>query len=361
MKIFLTFLITIFFFTPVAAASLCKIEELKFLGVVRTLEGYPIFSQMRDGKLTQIKEDSAILTLDREGNLIERIIYDKFGNITSKLTCTFDENGRNIGAEEYSPNIPQLIRNKYIYILDSNENLIEYKTLQNDALISAYTYKYDTQGNKIEENFYGNGEKVLARTIYTYDEIGNLTSETKYNGDQIYSKSISTYDEKGKRTEQLFYSDNKLRQKSVSKFDNQGRIIEEEFINFPNNYSLGSQPPEIGKIIHIYDEKKRTKQTAGYKPDGSLTNLGIFTYDKYGNEIGYEEFTPKVETKNAETKEYNDLGELRNQFQDVPHHKYKTEIEYDEQGNWTKKTSCFIKNGKWQCSPYTMVQIITYY
>lgn len=127
MKVFLTLVITILLCLPVNAQRKSDRQEAGLLGAVKTVEAYSFSAWSTSG--FQSKQGWISTAYNRKGDFTEQIAYDKQGNITSKLSYTFDEKGRNNGIETYYvfSNTPEPIRGKTIYILDKKGNIIEHK------------------------------------------------------------------------------------------------------------------------------------------------------------------------------------------------------------------------------------------
>lgn len=178
-------------------------------------------------------------------------------------------------------------------------------------------------------------------------------------------KNTSTYDAEGNKTEEQReeYWENKLRIIIITKYDKKGRILEVQTSepNGSSSYSANSHN-EPGKVINIYDDEKKTKETVKYKPNGSFVYRVIFTYDDKGNETGWE----RCEPQNIKEKAVNNSSDINLKAgTDSLYHstaKSKTEIEYDSHGNWTKKTHMYFSNKDGEFFTGSVeVRVITYY
>ena len=369
MKILLALAIASFIWFPAGIAqNQTDRGQAGLIGSAKTVEAYIIDFAMKDGKIEQGKRRPWYsTTYNLEGNIIERTSYDHLGNITEKLVYTYDTTGRNTGYEEYSATLDKTltIPRKHIYTLDDRGTRIESRVYDSDGtLASRFTYKYDAKGNKTEEGFYYHTGQFGGKSVYTYDERGNQTSQTSYGADGTVNwKTVSTYDARGNRTEWLQYERDTLRYKIISMYDERGRIVGNETIEsnaLPN--VLVSHAPVPGKVSYTYNDEKRTKEVATYKPDGSLKDRVVHAYDDKGNEIGRAMFKADGTPNDPVIQFYDNINEPGSKFRGSLSGKSLVGFEYDSHGNWTKKTS-LIQSGKdSKPQPYRAEErIITYY
>ena len=200
--------------------------------------------------------------------------------------------------------------------------------------------------------------------VYNYDERGNQTSQTSYGADGAVNwNTVSTYDAQGNRTEWLQYERDTLRYKIISRYDDKGRIVENETIEFnaiPN--VTVSHAPVPGKVSYSYNDEKRTKEVATYKPDGSLNDRVVYAYDDKGNEVGQARFKADGSANDSVIQFYDNINELGSKFRGSLSGTSLIGFEYDSHGNWTKKTY-LIQSGKdSKPQPYRAEErVITYY
>jgi len=352
MKILLALVIASLIWSPTGIAqNKTDRDQAGLIGSAKTVEAYIIDFAMKDGTIERGKRRHwHSTTYNPEGNIIERISYDHLGNITAKYIHTYDAKGRSTGYEEYSATLDKTltIPRKHIYTLDDSGTRVEYRVYDSDGtLASRFTYKYDAKGNKTEEGFYYHTGQFGGKTVYTYDERRNQTSQTSYSADGAANwKTVSTYDAQGNRTEWLQYQRDTLRYKVISTYDGKRRIVENETIEFnaiPNVHV--SHAPVPGKIIHTYDDEKRTKEVATYKQDGTLKDRVIYTYDDKGNEVGRAMLKADGSPNDPVIQFYDNIYEQGSKFRGSLSGKSLVEFEYDSHRNWTKKTY-LIQSGK---------------
>lgn len=202
------------------------------------------------------------------------------------------------------------------------------------------------------------------QTVYTYDERGNQTSQASYSADGAVNwKTCSTYDAQGNITEWVQYEHETLRYKVISTYDEKGRVVESETIEFnaiPNVYV--SHAPVPGKVVYIYDDEKRTKEVATYKPDGTLKDRVVYAYDTKGNEVGRSMFKADGTPNDPVIQFYDNIYEPGSKFRGSLSGKTLVEFEYDSHGNWTKKTYLIQLDKDSKLQPYrTEERVITYY
>ncbi|HEV2912362.1 MAG TPA: hypothetical protein VGX92_03500 [Pyrinomonadaceae bacterium] len=361
-------IVTLFWSSAVRAQNKTDRDQNDLIGSVKSVEVYVIDFAMKDEKIEQGERRRwHSTTYNPEGNILERISYDHLGNPAEKLIYTYDARGRNTGYEEYPAILDKTltIPRKHIYTLDDRGNRVEYKVYESDGTpASRFTYKYDTKGNKIEEGFYYHTGRFGGKIVYAYDERGNQTSQISYNANGTLNwKNVSTFDEKGNRTEWIQYQGRALRYKVISRYDERGRILVNETIEFNAipNVSI-SHAPVPGKVVYVYDDEKRTKEVATYEPDGTLKDRVVYTYDAKGNQVGQAMFKADGSPNDPVIQFYDDINEPGSRFRGSLSGKSLIELEYDSDGNWTKKTYLIQSRKDSKPQPYRAEErVITYY
>ena len=155
--------------------------------------------------------------------------------------------------------------------------------------------------------------------------------------------------------EWLQYQGDTLRYKVISKYDNKSRIIENETVEFnsiPGVYI--SHAPQPGRVVYNYDDEKRTKEVATYDVGGTLKGRLVYAYDERQNEIGLTTF-------NGDDPTNGDVRDPRSTSKE-PQNRSLIKIEYDSQGNWTRKTRLIQSDKGGPPQPLTAeLRVITYY
>lgn len=316
------------------------------LGPVKTLESGTINYEVKDGNRVEGKSRlTQKLRFDERGNLIEAITFDPNGSISDRMVFTYDALGRNTGYDEYYRLSNQAVAKprKHIDTLDHNGRVVERIIYEADGTAgSRFTYKYDDKGNKLEVSFYSWTGAHLGQTTYTYDAAGNPLTQTARNlNDATSSKTVNSYDAKGRLVQWEQYQGEVLRYKKLFKHDGKGRVTAEETFEF--NAPPGvmfSHAPVPGKIVHTYDDKQRSKEIATYDPTGALKTREVRTFDDHGNQVGWEFYNADGSARNSEINFHENhrlLGKLTG--------KSHTQFQYDSHGNWTKKVYLILPDG----------------
>jgi len=371
MKILLTLLITCLL-SPLATSAQQKTERehAQLKGPVKTLDAYSVDFQLEDGRTRESKRrPTQSITFNSEGNVVERTAYNHLGNVVAKYVHTYDAKGRSTGYEEYSSYVDKTLSTprRHVFVLDDSGNRVEYRVYDSDGTPSSrFTYKYDARGNKIEESFYSHTGELGGRLVLTYDEKGNQTSQISYNGTgAMHWKLVSTYDAKGNVVERLQYQGQgeTLRYQIAFKYDAKGRTTEvetKEFNAVPNVHV--SHAPEPGRVVYTYDDEKMTKTVTSYKQDGGLKERLVYTYDAQGTEVARESLKPGGSSSDTVIQFYDNIHEPGSKFRGSLSGRPSTEIEYDEHGNWTKKTYLIQSAQGEKPQPYRAeVRVITYH
>ena len=138
-----------------------------------------------------------IWNFDKEGNVIERLVYDANNNLIERTT-DFEE-GDSIGDED----------NGIVYVHDDKGNIIAEGYEENNIFIPYISYEYDAAGNKVKHSVLKRDGVVISETIYTYDEFGNLTEEAQYSlggyPRTLSDKYTMTYDSYGNVVRMEYY------------------------------------------------------------------------------------------------------------------------------------------------------------
>ncbi len=135
---------------------------------------------------------------DKEGNVIEKIEYNKDGSVKKKETSVFDSKGNLMEESSFEPKAEK-----------------ESKEANNKKI----SYKYNASNDKTEENVYDTEGKLIKKILYTYNRNGDKSVELTMDANsKVLKKSIYTYDSKGLKLERKNYNgDNVL--ESVKKYD----------------------------------------------------------------------------------------------------------------------------------------------
>ncbi|MFY9622274.1 MAG: hypothetical protein WAM70_16380 [Pyrinomonadaceae bacterium] len=323
------------------------------MGSTKTVESGTITYAVKDGKRVEGKSRvTQKWSFDERGNLMEAVTFDADGSISSKLVYTYDAIGRHTGYEEYYRGAGKAMGDprKHIFTLDHNGKIVERIIYEADGSVgSRFTCKYDSKGNKIEDAYYSWTGATIGRTAYTYDAAGRVLTQAAHDANDVVSwKTVDSYDSAGRKVEWAQYQDQVLRYKKLFKHEDKGRVTEEETFEF--NAPPGvfvTHAPVPGKVVYTYDDKQRSKEIATYDPTGALKTTEVRTFDKHGNQLGWEFYNADGSARPTEINFYENhtlLGKLTG--------KSRTQIQYDSHGNWTKKIHLILPDGATEPQPF---------
>ena len=348
-KFYVSLVLCLLWITPIVSQIKTDKDRDQLVGQVKSVKAYLIeFVRLGNGIAEEKRRPWYYTTYNTEGNFASRTTYDRSGPIIQKLVYTYDANGRSTGYEEYAAMVDKNlgVPRHHVYRLNEEGRRVEYIVFEsNGSVAQRFVYKYDARGNLIEEQWYTHTGRLGGRLVSTFDEQGNQTSQTSYLEDGALSwKNVSKYDANGNRTEWIQHQGNTLKYKILFSYDSKNRMLENETVEF--NRIPGTLPathsPEPGKVVYTYDDDKRTKEVATYEVDGMLKQKVVHAYDERKNEVGLTTFSADSSRKNGET--------------------YSINIEYDSQGNWTRKTRLIQSEKGGQPQPYhAEMRVITYY
>lgn len=332
-------------------------------GPVRTVETGRIEYVFRDGNYVEGRRVTfSRETFNEDGNRTEFARYEEDGGVSSRHVYQYDALGRYTGYEGYYTlgKGPLQGPQKHLFTLDEHARIVEYIVYDpGGALSSRFTYRYDTRGNKLEHNMYAWTGQSMGRLVYTYDEAGRQLTATSYDRDDaVASKSVNSYDSKGHLTEWAQHHGEVLRYKKLFKHDDKGRVTEEETFEFnapPNLRS--SHAPVPGKIVYTFDDKRRSKEISTYEPNGALKSREVQTLDEHGSQVSRAVFNADGSAQNTEISFYD-----KNKLTEKLAGKSLTQFTYDNSGNWIKKVHLILPDGAKEPRPWRGdYRNITYY
>jgi hypothetical protein len=219
------------------------------------------------------------------------------------LTCLADAQTRN--AREKAGLVGQV---KTVRLETSRIHEQDGQRVESRRLLESIT-SYDAQGNEIEQAIYANGI-FQGKIISGYNAQGDFT-RTHYNAEgAVMALSIIKYDKSGRETELSNYNANGNLSRRVTYVRNDlGKLVEEIDVNH-------SHPAFSSRTVYSYDEAGELIMDRVYDADGVLrqenAHTSVGTNVVQHNEDG------------SATLEDARLADLS--------------IEYDTQGNWTKRS-----------------------
>ena len=176
---------------------------------------------------------------------------------------------------------------------------------QNPTEVYTYTWEYDEAGNLVTYKMvYNNDNSFNTITEYKYDERGNLLDEycrvypEEENG--FLGRITYEYDAAGNQVRTLIGYNTQSEASIEQKFeyDDRGNLIKHTNI----------QRGELAwYIVYEYDEEGRVLKKLEYNEKDELGKSYLYEYDKWGNEIQYEEAW-QGEVQIRKNREYDENG-----------------------------------------------------
>jgi len=205
------------------------------------------FGEVEKGPLSSVK----IYNYEKNGNMKERIKYDKDGYMTSKIIYHYDSNGNM--KEEISYNRDRSLRSKKVYKYNEKGEMIEEIHSDEESVYVKFFLKYDDSGNLIELTAYSIdepfGDLPNIREMSKYDRDGNRIELKAYNREEVSFRNTYNYDYKGNMIEFTQYEDDGyVNVKKKYNYDHNGNMIEE------NSY-VGDNLSHMIKYNYEYDKE----------------------------------------------------------------------------------------------------------
>ena len=243
-------------------------------------------------------------TFDNSGKLIEWSKTDFDNELTAQKTFTYDKQARLVEFMESYPFDKSIRKVNTIYKKDTIT--LEITNSLRGGITSPNRVKYDKYGDIIEDN-------PREREGKEYDENGNLIKSNHEGLNGFYSPFSIIYD--------YDYKGNKIKE---TEYDSINNIVSTEryYYNKENKLVQSIEIDTLGTEINRYDENKYVYEYT-WTPFKDNKNGSFYSfwrnYDKYGNVI-----------KRVDLHRENN-GKM---IEDIT----KTELEYDEFGNWISKS-----------------------
>lgn len=249
-----------------------KTLKIFFVFIFTNLFIFSGIGQKVKNDLTDLKLKGKVKSLTETE--FKKILVDKSGEIQkapiiiNKYIYFFNDTG-NIFEEDYY-GLNDDFKYKDIYKYDDKGNLIE----RNRNNLTSYknSYVYDEKDNIIEDSGYNSNSNSYEKTTFEYDNKGNIIVKTRFDiNDSLISRDTCKYDTKGNKIESRFYTKSTALKLSY-KYDNNGNRIEEYWCWLANSSFMK-------KIISKYNDKGNVIEAYSYKADGSIDNKFTYNYD----------------------------------------------------------------------------------
>jgi len=236
-------------------------------------------------------------------------------------------------------------------------------TTENLGLLQEDTRLYDEAGFCIEMRHKSRGGKIQTKRVLVYNDLHWLTNETHYKGTvkEPVLTNVFEYDKEGDLQKQTYtgqgqgpvstvytYSEDKtLRNGQVKTEKGIVQSTYETFFDASGNITKDIRFNKDGESMayamhHRYDSEERLYCTEIYNPVGN--NFSVSKFNKEGQKIEVRKYRDGLITS-ACRYAYDEKGNEQEVSCDINEAGVKRVVkstmqyEYDEQGNWIRKTT----------------------
>ena len=216
---------------------------------------------------------------------------------------------------------------------DKNAFVGPVQTVTTKLSLLSITENYDRAGNLLEAISYSDYDKTSTRHVFTYNQKGDLQEEAAYDseGTLIYRKHFAYgFDSEGRET-------------AVVAASQDGTFNHGEFLIHDSKGLLSESLFYTGSMIYrsVFDALGHIIYSATFR-EGQLLYERKWAYDNKGGLIGLFVYSPTGIITGQTRYERDDSGklvrEITEQFADGLKSKWATTYEYDNMGNWIKKS-----------------------
>ena len=283
-------------------------DEFKkpLLGKVKTMHTAHYFIEYNkyDTIKKEIFDNNYTYGFDKEGREILFIIYDMYGNISSKYEKRYNEK-------------------------DSLTYLREFTWVEEyGTYIDEKSYSYNTLGLLQEVKGYileGGVGLSLNRELYKYNDKQQLLERHYYINDTPIETTIRSYNDRGKLIKELYYFKEKLFSEYKFEYDERDNLIRKDYTQIPAN--------KKNIITYQYDDQNRlilaTESTNG---DENILIKNIYKnnllIESYDDKNGYEKHILYHYKDNQLIEEEKSTGFFNGCYYSTT----KKKIQYDERG-----------------------------
>jgi len=130
---------------------------------------------------------------DREGNIIEEVVYNTDGTIKKKEVRKYNKAGKLLEESKFAEK--GILVSKQILLYNSANDKISEQLLDGSGKIKEWIkYGYNDLNEKIYENQLDETGKVIKKSVYTYDKNGLRKERKVYNSnDELISVRKYTF------------------------------------------------------------------------------------------------------------------------------------------------------------------------
>ena len=287
-------------------------DEFKkpLLGKVKTMHTAHYFIEYNkyDTIKKEIFDNNYTYGFDKEGREILFIIYDMYGNISSKYEKRYNEK-------------------------DSLTYLREFTWVEEyGTYIDEKSYSYNTLGLLQEVKGYileGGVGLSLNRELYKYNDKQQLLERHYYSNDTPIETTICSYNDRGKLIKELYYFKEKLFSEYKFEYDERDNLIRKDYTQIPAN--------KKNIITYQYDDQNRlilaTESTNG---DENILIKNVYKdnllIESYDDKYGYGKHIFYHYKDNQLIEEEKSTGFFNGCYYSTT----KKKIQYDERGRIKK-------------------------
>lgn len=277
------------------------------------------------------RENAATYDTDLEFDKYHQLISEKSLLANGKLfnVKTFENKNKMLTEDEFLPN-DVIYKTKFTFVGDNNTIISKRDKTGKQLYRTVNTFE---KGLLTQKRLFDNNDQLVEKFLYKYDKNGNLIEAVKHNEYEKLYTDVYAYDtKKNKVSEARIDKTGSLSYKVITKY--QDSLITE---------IIGLDGQEKQQSI-----EKRTYNSKGLILNKSFEDLAFnefykesFTYDKAGNLIQWMQYLgeKKYQTINYRYDEHKNLLQTeRFDGNGTIQENRKYTYEYDEQGNWIRKS-----------------------
>ena len=229
-------------------------------------------------------------------------------------------------------------RREESFSFDLEDRLVEFISYNRDSSVCRRSvYAYRTAREAQEENAFDADDRLLYRKIYAYDSEGNRSTLMVYDADGCLKERASySYDSQGRALEtNFYYYDGSLKSQEKYELNDEGVVTRKRVDYNPDGSVKGS-------LIRIDDPNRRIFHRRFSDADGSLNSEWISSYDLERRETERKHYDSKGSFERKDIWHSDPSGELIRMMTYSAQEEIEEDrllvYEYDEIGNWTKRT-----------------------
>lgn len=169
-------------------------------------------------------------TYNEENKKTETIICDKKKKVLERNKFRYDNNGNLVETIKY--NAKNKVVSRLVFVLDKNNNMIQEDHYNLKELDERWTYKRDEKGRIIEQCSYVGASELEWRWTFAYDANDNKIEDCRYRGDgRLDEKTTFVYDKDKLIERNIFYPNGELYKKSIYEYTNKGTYVDVKIYN----------------------------------------------------------------------------------------------------------------------------------